>query len=384
MATALCPAPTGAPSAHRPQIADILRDHGFDVCHTRQQGRAVADILACRTGALGGHLEKCPCCAYARSVFRSCCNRHCPQCQVLKQARWADAQESRLLPVVHFQVVFTVADRPLRLFFRKAPRRCLTLLFRAVAESLAEVAASKLGIDMGFTAVLHTWTQTLSHFHPHVHCLVPAGGLSLDGERWVGTPPHFFLPVAVLAEVFRGKLLSWLEQALRAGEICIDLQEGLHLLRLAAGKRWKVYVKAPLAGPGHVVRYLSRYVHRIAIANSRIVSYDGQTVVFRYKDRKDGKIKKRSLSGSDFARAFLEHVLPEAFVRIRHFGLHASRRRKDLARCRQLLGAPPVPTPQKEAWADAFRRLLGTDPLLCPKCGKADMVIVKVLEPLSP
>jgi hypothetical protein len=303
---------------------------------------------------------------------------------VLKQARWADAQEARLLPVVHFQVVFTVADRPLEPFFRKAPRRCLTLLFRAVAETLSEVAASNLGIDLGFTAVLHTWTQALTHYHPHVHCIVPAGGLSLDGERWIGTPPHFFLRVEALSDVFRGKLLSWLEQALREREIPIDLQKGLHLLRLAAGKRWKVYVKAPLAGPQHVVRYLSRYVHRIAIANSRIVSYDGETVVFRYKDRKAGKVKVRSLRGAEFARAFLEHVLPEAFVRIRHFGLHASRRRKDLARCRELIGAPPVPKSEKETWVDAFRRLLGSDPLLCPKCGKADMVVVQILEPISP
>jgi hypothetical protein len=382
VATALCPAPSKPRT--RPQIADILRDHGIGACHTRQQRRAVADILSCRTGALGGHVERCPCCSYSRTVFRSCCNRHCPTCQVLKQARWADAQEARLLPVVHFQVVFTVADRPLEPFFRKAPRRCLTLLFRAVAETLSEVAASNLGIDLGFTAVLHTWTQALTHYHPHVHCIVPAGGLSLDGERWIGTPPHFFLRVEALSDVFRGKLLSWLEQALREREIPIDLREGLHLLRLAAGRRWKVYVKAPLAGPQHVVRYLSRYVHRIAISNSRIVSYDGKTVVFRYKDRKAGKVKVRSLSGADFARAFLEHVLPEAFVRIRHFGLHASRRRKDLARCRELIGAPPVPKPEIETWVDAFRRLLGSDPLLCPKCGKADMVVVQILEPISP
>ena len=246
------------------------------------------------------------------------------------------------------------------------------------------MAAPRLGIDLGITAVLHTWNQALTHYHPHVHCLVPAGSLSHDGERWIGTPPHFFLPVAVLAEVFRGKLLSSFEEALRAGLIPLDLQQGLRLLRLAARKPWKVYVKAPLAGPRHVVRYLSRYVHHIALSNSRIVSYDGQTVVFRYKDRKQGSIKTRSLSGRDFARAFLEHVLPEAFVRIRHFGLHASRRRSDLARCRVLIGTPAAPAPQTETWIEAFRRLLGTEPLLCPKCGQADMVIVQTLKPLSP
>jgi len=375
-----------ASKARRPEIADVLRDHGLAVCRTRQQTRAVRDILACRTAALGGHLERCPHCSFLRHVFRSCRNRHCPKCQLLKQARWAEAHEARLLPVQHFQVVFTLADRPLRAFFRKAPRLCLTLLFDAAAETLAQVAASKRKLAIGFTAVLHTWNQSLSHYHAHLHCLVPAGGLSADGKRWVHGTRRFFLPVKVLSTVFRGKLLHKLERALRAGEIPIDLPAGQLLLRQAAAKPWKVYVKAPLAGPGHVVRYLSRYVHRIAITNHRIVSYDGETVVFRYKDRTDrGKIKLRRLSGPAFARAFLEHVLPAGFVRIRHYGLHASRRRDDLEDCRRLIGGSMLSLlPQHESWAEAYRRLLGTDPLLCPRCGKAEMISVATIAPISP
>jgi hypothetical protein len=386
MATATL-APTGTTKAPaRPRIADVLRDHGFAACQTRAQSRAVADILACRTAALGGQLERCPSCSFSRTVFRSCCNRHCPNCQVLKQARWAEAQEARLLPIAHFQVVFTVADRPLRPFFRKSPRTSLSLLLEAVAETLAELTVSMRAIDTGFTLVLHTWNQKLDFYHPHVHCLVPAGGLSLDGEEWVATSSDFFLPVDVLASVFRGKLLSHLETALRAGDIRLDLEEGLVRLRRAASKPWKVYVKAPLAGPGHVVRYLSRYVHRIAIANSRIVSYDGTTVVFRYKDRADGgKVKVRSVSGPDFAKAFLEHVLPARFVRIRHCGLLSTRRRADLERARQLIGGPPpTPPPDDATWVDAFRRLLGSDPLLCPHCHKAHMVPVATIPPVSP
>jgi hypothetical protein len=386
MATATLATVSTTRAPARPRVSDILRDHGFAVCRTREQSRAVADILACRTAALGGQLERCPACSFSRTVFRSCCNRHCPNCQVLKQARWAEAQEARLLPTAHFQVVFTVADRPLRPFFRKSPRRSLSLLLQAVAETLSELTVSMRGIDAGFTMVLHTWNQKLDFYHPHVHCLVPAGGLSLDGEEWVSTSSDFFLPVDALASVFRGKLLASLESALRAGDVRLGLDEGLPLLRRAAGKPWKVYVKAPLAGPGHVVRYLSRYVHRIAIANSRIVSYDGTTVRFRYKDRADGgKVKTRSLSGPDFARAFLEHVLPARFVRIRHHGLLSSRRRTDLERARELIGGPPLAPPANDAtWADAYRRLLGSDPLLCPHCHQAHMVLVATLPPVSP
>ena len=263
------------------------------------------------------------------------------------------------------------------------PRCCLTLLFEAVSETLTEVARTKLKATIGFTAVLHTWNQQLG-LPSAPPLLVPAGGLSLDGVTLdPARPGDFFLPVKPLRRLFRGKLLSKLERALRDGRDPRRPREGPGPAPAHAARRGTSTSSAPLAGPGHVVRYLSRYVHRIAIANSRITRTTDRTSPSATRTAPTAT-SRTAPSAGDFARAFLQHVLPPRFVRIRHFGLLAARRRKDLARCRELLGAQPVPTPQKEAWADAFRRLLGTDPLLCPKCGKADMVIVQILEPLSP
>jgi hypothetical protein len=258
---------------------------------------------------------------------------------------------------------------------------CLSLLFDAVSETLSDIARSKLKASIGFTAVLHTWNQQ-GGFHPHLHCLAPAGGLALDGSRWISTSSRFFLPVKPLRTLFRGKLLAKLEHALRTGQILGDLVPDLARLRRTP-KTWNVYAKRPLAGPGHVVRYLSRYVHRIAIANSRITHYDGHTVTFRYKDRSDGNaLKHRTLSGPDFARRFLQHVLPPRFVRIRHFGLFAARRREDLARSRELLGAQPQPPREKDAsWAVAFERLFGENPLQCPACKTGVLVVTRSLPP---
>jgi hypothetical protein len=367
--------------SRRYEIADVLRDHAQRLRLSGPQQRAVRDIVACRTERLGGHLEVCSTCGFSRGSYNSCRNRHCPKCQILKQALWAEAQEALLLPTLYFQIVFTI-PRELHAFFRRAPELCLTLLFEAVSETLSEVARTRLGATIGFTAVLHTWNQQLG-FHPHIHCVVPAGGLSLDGSRWISTSRRFFLPVKALRKLFRGKLLSRIERALRNGDILTDLAKDLPLLRRTP-KTWNVYAKPPLAGPGHVVRYLSRYVHRIAIANSRITHYDGTSVTFRYKDRAHGNLTKhRTLSGPDFARLFLQHVLPPRFVRIRHYGLLAARSRGHLARCRELLGAPSVTPPKKDAnWALAFQRLFGTNPLRCPACKTGVLVATHVLPPM--
>jgi hypothetical protein len=261
----------------------------------------VRDIVACRTEQLGGHLEVCKDCGFSRGSYNSCRNRHCPKCQILKQELWAEAQEALLLPTLYFQIVFTI-PRELHAFFRRAPQVCLTLLFEAVSETLSEIAHTNLKATIGFTAVLHTWNQQLG-FHPHIHCVVPAGGLSLDGLRWVATSRWFFLPVKRLRKLFRGKLLSKIEGALRAGEILGDLANDLALLRRTP-KFWNVHAKPPLAGPGHVVRYLSRYVHRIAIANPRITDYDSQNVTFRYKDRGDGNVTKHARSAGPTSHGF--------------------------------------------------------------------------------
>ena len=366
--------------SRRYEIADVLRDHAHGLRLSGPQERAVRDIVACRTERLGGHLEVCPDCGFSRGSYNSCRNRHCPKCQILKQALWAEAQEALLLPTLYFQIVFTI-PRELHAFFRRAPEPCLTLLFDAVSETLTEVARTKLKATIGFTLVLHTWNQQLG-FHPHIHCVVPAGGLSLDGSRWIPTSKRFFLPVKALRRLFRGKLLSKIERALRKGDILTDLAKDLALLRRTP-KKWNVYAKRPLAGPGHVVRYLSRYVHRIAIANSRITNYDGKSVTFRYKDRAHGNVTKhRTLSGPDFARLFLQHVLPPRFVRIRHYGILAARRREHLARCRELLGAPPAAPREKDpSWLVAFERLFGSNSLRCPACKAGILVATRVLPP---
>jgi len=365
----------------RYEVADVLADHAADLRLTAVQARAVRDIVACRTEQLGGHVEVCQSCGFSRGSYNSCRNRHCPKCQILKQELWAEAQEALLLPTLYFQIVFTIPAE-LHAFFRRAPKVCLTLLFEAVSETLMEVARTKLKATIGFTAVLHTWNQLLG-LHPHLHCLVPAGGLSLDGTRWIATSRHFFLPVKRLRKLFRAKLLAKIERALRAGEILGHLPTDLALLRRTP-KVWNVFAKPPLAGPGHVVRYLSRYVHRIAIANSRITGYDGRSVTFTYKDRAAGNARKETtVPGPDFARLFLQHVLPPRFVRIRHYGLLAARRRDDLARCRELLGAAPVAPRVKDAdWVAAFERLFGSNPLQCPACKTGVLVVLRVLPPL--
>ena len=370
-----------AEEPRRHEVADVLRDHAHGLRLTAPQARAVRDIVACRTERLGGHLEVCPDCGFSRGSYNSCRNRHCPKCQILKQALWAEAQEALLLPTFYFQIVFTLPAQ-LHAFFRRAPAVCLTSFFEAVAETLADVARTKLKATIGFTLVLHTWNQPLG-FHPHLHCVVPAGGLSLDGTRWIPTSRRFFLPVRRLRKLFRAKLLAKLERALRAGEILGQLDQDLALLR-STPKIWHVFAKRPLAGPAHVVRYLSRYVHRIALANSRIAAYDGQNVTFRYKDRAAGNVTQhRTVSGQDFARLFLQHVLPPRFVRIRHYGLLAARRRHDLAHCRELLGAPPAAKPVKDAnWTSAFERLFGTNPLRCPACKTGLLVATRMLPPL--
>lgn len=367
--------------ARRYEVADVLRDHAQRLRLSRPQQRAVRDIVACRTARLGGHLEVCPTCGVSRGSYNSCRNRHCPKCQILKQALWAEAQEALLLPTLYFQIVFTIPSE-LHPFFRRAPEVCLTLLFEAVSETLTEVARTRLKATIGFTAVLHTWNQQMG-FHPHLHCVVPAGGLSLDASRWIPTSRRFFLPVKALRRLFRGKLLSKIEHALRKGDILTDLAKDLPLLRRTP-KKWNVYAKPPLPGPGHVVRYLSRYVHRIAIANSRITNYDGHSVTFRYKNRAHGNLTQhKTVSGPDFARLFLQHVLPPRFVRIRHYGILAARSRGLLARCRDLLGTQPAPPRQKDpSWLVAFERLFGSNPLRCPACKTGVLVATRTLPPM--
>ena len=307
-----------------------------------------SDIAACRTAALGGHVEECDRCGHQQIAYNSCRNRHCPKCQATAAAQWLEAREAELLPVEYFHVVFTLpaALGPIAL---QNPRVVYGLLFRAAAETLQQIAADPkhLGAEIGFLAVLHTWGQNLEH-HPHVHCVVPGGGLSPDGSRWVACRPGFFLPVRVLSRVFRGKFLALLRAAFDQGKLSFhgklgalaDAGEFRRRLAASAQTEWVVYAKPPFGGPEQVLKYLARYTHRVAISNRRLVALEDGEVTFHWKDYAHGGGQKTmTLKAIEFIRRFLLHVLPSGFVRIRHYGFLANRVcREKLALCRALLG----------------------------------------------
>jgi hypothetical protein len=300
----------------------------------------------------------------------------------LEQARWVEAQSRSLLPVEYFHLVFTV-PQALHPFFLLDRRHGYSLLFEAALGALHAVCQRRLGAIPGTIAVLHTWSQTLT-FHPHVHCIVTGGGLDASSQHWICTRPGFLVPVRVLSRAFRGKLLESFERALHAGRSGLSAPMGRRLLRQAAAKDWVVYSKAPMAGPAQVLRYLGRYTHRIAIGNERLLALHDGMVTFRYRDRRRGNATRLMTVGArDFARRFLLHVLPRGFVRVRHFGLQANcRRRQLIAQARQLLDQPPpppAPPPPRESWQDLFRRLTGRDPMRCPFCQEGTLRIVALI-----
>jgi len=377
-----------APQGH-PELADIFRTHGERLSGlSAAQRRVVAALTSCRTAALGGHVRECDRgCGYTEISYNSCRDRHCPKCQGLERVRWQEARAEDLLPVPYFHLVFTVPDS-LHDVFLAHPRVTCGLLFAAVEKTVREVAANprNLGAQIGMTAVLHTWTQTLL-YHPHLHCIVPGGGLDLSGSRWVPARENFFLAVRILSTVFRGKLLGALESAVASGRIASSVggTDVSRLLRKAARHKWVVYCKRPFAGPEQVLAYLGRYTHRIAISNERIVAMDGDAVTFSYKDRADGDRRKvMTLPAETFLRRFLLHVLPRGLVRIRHYGLLAnSVRRQRIALCRSLLGvreetAPPTPP---ESWEELLLRLTGKDVTRCPRCGDGHLRTTRRIEP---
>jgi hypothetical protein len=361
----------------RPEIADVFRNHGDRLGGlSAQQRRVVAAITSCRTAALGGHVRECDRgCGYQEISYNSCRDRHCPKCQGLERARWVEARSEDLLPVPYFHLVFTIPSL-LHGVFLDHPRMAYGLLFSAAAETVKEVAANpkNLGAQIGMTAVLHTWTQALL-YHPHIHCIVPGGGIDPAGCRWIRARENFFLAVRILSTVFRAKLLAGLEKSIASGDIEPAVGSGADLLRLlrrAARRKWVVYSKRPFAGPKQVLTYLGRYTHRIAIGNERIVSMDDGKVAFRYRDRRDGDRRKlMTLHAEAFLRRFLLHVLPKAFVRIRHYGLLAnSVRRERIALSRRLLGVREeiAASAPAEAWHELLLRLTGKDVTCCPNC----------------
>lgn len=364
-----------------PELADIFNQFAGELPPLLPvQSKAVRDIVKCRTPAMGGHMHQCDHCGHQVNLYNSCRNRHCPKCQSLNQARWLDAREKDLLPVEYFHVVFTIPNT-LHSIFRSNTRVCLNLLFASVSETLQEVALNpeRLGAKIGFIAVLHTWTQTLL-YHPHLHCIVPGGGLSPDGTNWLACDAGFFLPVPVLSAVFRGKLLSKFEAAIDDGKIPQSGTDAKALLRKAARPSWVVYCKPPFAGPKQVLRYLGRYTHRIAISNHRIVSMRDKTVTFRYRDRADGnKQKLMTMDAVSFLKRFLAHIMPSGFMRIRHFGFLANAvRKKALALCRAHLKDNALNRDDDigddDSWQKLFERLTGIDVTVCPVCSSGRLI----------
>jgi hypothetical protein len=382
-----------------PEVADVFRRYGeayrqqHATALSTAQRRAMTAIELCRTAALGGHVEQCDSCGHERIAYNSCRDRNCPKCQSLARARWLADRQAELLDTQYFHVVFTVPDEIAVVAFQNK-RTVYDILFRAAAETLRTIAAdpAHLGAEIGFLSVLHTWGQNLLH-HPHLHCLVPGGGISPDGERWTACRPGFFLPVRVLSRLFRGLFLHYLDKAFTAGRLSffaslLPLHERPAFLQHLARARtaeWVVYAKPPFAGPQQVLNYVGRYTHRIAISNSRLLVIDDGKVQFRWKDyRRDNRHGIMTLSADEFIRRFLIHVLPGGFQRIRYFGFLCNRQRnKQLARCRVLLGmaqvGPSTPPPPTGDYRDLYEALTGNSLTQCPACDDGRLLVIKVL-----
>ena len=378
------------------ELADIVRQHGepYRRAHplSRQQGRVLRAIEACRTAALGGHVEQCRHCSHTRISYNSCRNRHCPKCQNRERAQWLEDRKAELLPLEYFHVVFTVPEPIARLaFYNQAA--VYKILFQTAAQTLLAIARDPkdLGAAIGFFAILHTWGQNL-HFHPHLHCVVPGGGLSPDQQRWISCRTGFFLPVRVLSRLFRRLFLKPLEKAFAQGQLQFvgefeDLADPHRFAQYLAPLRhceWGGYAKPPFGGPLQVLEYLGRYTHRIAISNDRLLALQDGQVTFQWKDyRRKGRSRSRTMTlpASEFLRRFLIHVVPPQLRRIRHYGLLANRHRKKMvALCRQLLGQgvteflPDAPQCQRLLAALPPRPLA-----LCPVCRQGEMIRIQTL-----
>ena len=371
------------------EVADLIRSAGAAFIERNRPWlswkhiKVLLAIARCRTAALGGHLDQCTRCGHRATIsYNSCRNRHCPKCQTAARERWIAARQRELLPTRYVHMVFTLPSQlaPLALQNKKV---IYDLLFRASAETLLEVARDPkhLGAEIGFFTVLHTWSQKLG-LHPHVHCIIPAGGLSPDHTHWVKSRDRFFLPIHVLRRVFRGKFVAALRQAFQEDQLnfhgnltCLAQPKTFAAwLRPLFRKDWVVYSKPPFGGPEYVLQYLGRYTHRVAISNHRLVSFTEGKVTFRWRDSAHNNEQKvMTLSLDEFLRRFLLHVLPKGFVRIRNFGSLANRRRATLLPlCFHLLGSAP------QTGQDISGSKAPTDLWLCPKCGGPMMVIERL------
>ena len=379
------------------EVADVFRRYGeayrekHGASMSTAQRRVMKAIEVCRTAALGGHLERCDQCGHERNCFNSCRDRHCPKCQSLARAQWIEDRQSELLDCPYFHVVFTVPEQIAAIAYQNK-ELVYGILFQITAETLKTIAADPehLGAEIGFFAVLHSWGQNLV-FHPHLHCVVPGGGLSPDGKQWVACKrkPDFFLPVRVLSRLFRRRFLESLQTAFDSGKLQFfgsleSLRESSAFARQIARAKsveWVVYAKRPFAGPQQVLDYVGRYTHRVAISNNRLVDIEDGQVQFQWKDYRDNsQVKTMSLSADEFIRRFLIHVLPEGFQRIRYYGFLGNRyRQRKLALCRRLLGMQTVASPPAKDHRDRYEELTGRSLRECPQCRQGQMVIVELL-----
>lgn len=360
------------------EVQDILNTHLEEYFENHKlsliQSKAVKAITSCRTAKLGGHIDTCPNCGEVSQSYNSCRNRHCPKCQTLSKEKWIDARKADLLNVGYFHVVFTVPSE-LNSIIYSNQKDCYNLMFRCVSETLKELASDKkyLGAEIALTAVLHTWGQNLS-FHPHIHCIVPAGGLSKDGF-WINSKKKFFLPVKVISRKFRGKFLALLKEKFK------DLD--LSLLNICYEKEWVVYCKPPFKTAACVVEYLGRYTHRIAISNNRILKLENGNVTFKWRDYKDcNKWKEMTLTATEFIRRFLMHVLPHGFMKIRHFGFLSSRGKQlKLPKCKAMTNT--FTQNKRLSTEEILTKILGRKPTVCKSCGFDGIVRTSLSPPLT-
>jgi hypothetical protein len=378
------------------EVATIFRAHGpaYRARHRlpRHQLRVMRAIELCRSAALGGHVERCGHCAFSRISYNSCRNRHCPKCQSLARARWLAGRQADLLPVEYFHVVFTMPTPAADIAFDNQ-RLVYGILFQAASQTLMRIGADPrhLGARLGLLAILHTWGQNLL-FHPHLHCVVPGGGLSSGGERWIACRPGFLFPVRVLSRLFRGLFCAALAEAHRDGHLRFaparsaweDPAVFAKVLTGLQRQEWVVYAKAPFGGPRQVLDYLGRYTHRVAIANERLLSVGDDHVRFRWKDyRRGNRVRTMQLAPQEFLRRFLLHTLPPGFQRIRHFGFLANAtRRQLLPRIRRILNAPTLDLlPLPPSSAELLEQLTAQPAHRCPQCHTGTLLRVETLLP---
>ena len=385
------------------EVADVFRRYGeayrqqHGASMSTAQKRVMRAIEVCRTAVLGGQIEQCDACGHRRICYRSCRNRHCPKCQALARAEWIQRRQAELLECQYFHVVFTVPEEIAGIALQNK-EVVYGILFRATAETLRVIAADPkhLGAEIGFFAVLHTWGSNLL-FHPHLHCVVPGGGLSPDGSRWISCKPGFFFPVRVLSRLFRRLFLEQLKSAFHSGKLRFfstlenlgDPREFARYLAPLRKAEWVVYAKPPFAGPNQVLDYVGRYTHRVAISNHRLLDIDGGQVRFRYKDyRHHAQSKIMTVSAEEFIRRFLLHALPDGLQRIRYYGFLGNRYRQEkLAQCRRLLGMlPAAPDPQEahQDYRDRHEELTGVSLRECPVCHRGHMLTIETLAPNAP